>query len=1242
MLTQSIIIGILIFLGIPEPYIRTIAKIDATICSIGFLLLILSKLHCYLHIDFSCKINRHKLLHIFMLKPIIIIILIYTIYTIILYPMMLELPGIDITRTLSNSILLLVNKDLFYSNYFLFNLLLLFLYIISDQNFFVTEIICQIFSIIVPLSFYVMAKIFYLAYYRRKYEPLISIFLFMMGGGFGWVILFKELSSHKIAFSIHILKYFVSETAKDISEGGTISLWLWLRAQSIGYAILFMLISLFVYGLYKKYISLKDIIVLFILVFYLIFVHFPEFILWLLILLSATIFFSNNNKKEISKVLLSTLAAFSFSYLFSIFFISNIISNIISYEIFIIIALFMIVMIIESNFRLLKRVAIVIIKNYMSILIGFIVLLIYCLGFVDPHTFTTALGEIMGVPLEVWAMLLGIPFYLAFFSLSAKRNYDFDGEKIYFIFLTIILTIFLGRTITFININTRLLYFEWRLVPFAFSLSCLLSEIGIKKIIDRIKRIRILLLIQSKGNIISKINVTNILVFLVFLVIFTTSSISNILSTVYWYSLVQEGKLTSKEKDIILLLKNFVNHSILLTTDTRLTWVSEYTVVGVNAWLMGNLRNVLLDSSNPFFIADVLGKLKGFDEKYMYILVSNDTILSLLRSIDSDYIGHLLYFYGSIVKEIDSIILARVPRPGWVRDNSVVMVIDPYFDLPCSNITKIIINPYNDSNQRSFDEFSIFFRAAFSVNLGNKIDMTYLILENAYGANNGKYKLCAHYQFGRLSYVSFEIVDDSEYQIRLPVDIIPKISEFHNYVLVFKKENNGYAGYWYVDGELVAVSSIRDLARKIHLSQSPLLLFERKSPLIRVEFMIIYNRALSHEEVKILNKGCFYISHSNILNIYISNILKKKIIVDAFLINKIPFELYSFGNVNKYDTIIIPLFGNNSEVISLLLKSNIKVKNLVLLVDDKRILNSTLYLDLNTYTKNYDINLIILPTIDLFTKFLTSNNSERLGLLSNFTLNLFKSLNKSLVLVNTSETPSIPFYRFNIAFKNSLIDGNILLSVNLCRIIFYNETTINIINSFGKTVQIIHNVSEILIVAHKELIFNINRIEIFGNDYNLVLANLTNLYLLGNNLQIDILMTNGSRIFFDNASILISVPKCLLSTLALNLSANRAIATFRRATTLGDLASIMVTRSWMNEDLKISGDINLSICYGGTMLVVNKLFYKGSIIRYSNGILYPKYAYDDSKSFVIFILAFTLCYINKIFKKLFRWARKVI
>jgi len=1220
-LVQATFVGFLIFLDFYNFYVRLFVTFDVMVCSMGLLSFIVFKLLSYFSLNFA--LNQFRRLFNFALIPILIILCSYLFYVWSLYPAMFELPGLDNTRNISNSILLLENRSLFYSDYPLFNFLILFIYITSGCDFFTTQVILQSLTILVPLSFYAMAKVFYSWYYNYKYEPLVSVIFFMTGGGLGWIIVFKEILLHKLPLTFDLLVDSVSKTALDISEAGTISLWLWFRALSMGYVLLFLLISLLLLDLATEDNSLKDALVILILSLGLLFVHLPEFIYWLLVLLSVALFFSERFKEKIFNVILLTTVSFFLGYVFYVISHFNIIPN----EILIMYFVFtLVILLVNRTCSLGKMVEIIITKNRIPILITSTILLVYCLGFVDPAKISNAVGEVMGVPLEVWSMVLGIPFFLAVFSLMVKRDCNNDkNRKVYFVFVTILLAIFVGRLITFTNVNIESVYFEQRLVPFTFSLACLLSEITIKYIFVRIRQTRIFLNIKTSKNKVFKLNVNKILLITIIVIIFLGAFISNFLSIVFWYQLIQKGKLSNDEKVMISSLKNTANNSILLAESPRTTWISEYTTSGVNAWLMGNLRNVLIESSNPFFITETLGTLKELNEGNIYLFMSNSELSLLLQERDLSYLGHLLYFYGDLIKNSTSYTLIKVPRPNWIHSNAVAMYFNS--DLTFEN-AMTLVDPYNGSDIDPFDGITIFFRAIIPPKFENKSGYYYLISKTN-GHPHDTFIIYVHYQQGYLTHIGFETGNGTAYQSWiLPAGYIPNMFDMHDYVITLKNEKSRYTGHWFIDGKLI-VSSSKNLTGQIYTSRDPVLMFRDMVPSTKIQIMIVYNYALNNEEVEMLSEGKFYFSHGSIRYLYLSNVIKQNIILDCFLLNKVPFELYGVTNISAFDTIIIPLTSEDmSENLDRILKLSPNVKTLIFLVDNETYSKAT---SLSEFidAKSHKLRLIFLTVNNLLNKFFITDKATRADVLSAFALDLFQVLNISKISQVVSINRPMPFYQYNMAFKKGVIEGNGSIIINSGKIIFPNEVAIRIIEPSKKISQRISNVSEIFVVSQDGLTLNVSRAIIYNSNNIFILANLTNVSLEGRALQLFILQTNNSYIQFNNITISIIAPECAISVLKLRLKMYNSVANFYQVTTLGKLASIAVARSWLNESLNVKGNIDMNVDYGGTTLIVEQFSYKGLIERYHGTTLYPKYSYDDSKGFILVVLIFFLYFLVK-------------
>lgn len=1199
---QAWFTAILIHINLSSSYLWLIITIDAIICTTGLLLFITDK-------RYSCQIIYSIIL--------LLIFIIFICYTLFVYPQMFELPGLDIIRCLSKTMLLLKNKDLFYSEYPLSNFLLLFVFTITRYDYFATLMILQLLAILAPLSFYVLATVFHSQH--RKHKALMSSILYMLGGGLGWIMVLKEVLSGS-TFDFNLLIMARLHTALDISEAGTLFIWLWFMPTTLGFILLYSLTTfLFLLVDSEDNEYRKDIYILtFVLSLGLIFFHASEYVYWLLILISANVFFTEEYAKKMFGLNVATAISLLFAYI--IYFIMPYFLTI-TPAIFLAFLILNIISFLINRINCIRKILeLIIMRSRIAILATIVVLLIYGLGIINTNEILK-IYDVMSLPIEIWCIVLGIPLILAAISPLIPWNCNKDKRKHSVIFAALLLAILLGRVLTLINVTIKSIgYTEMRIVPFAFSLVCLLAGITIEYTLEKMnhylgtvnKRI-------FKKHIISKV----LSVVLLMIIIFGTS-LSNLLSLIYWHQMIQNEKLTNDEKQVISYLER-ISSDILLTESYRATAISEYTTPGVSAWLLGNLRISIMESSNPFFIADIL---KGFNGEEIYLLLSNDELSKLLRSRNTSYIGHLLFFYGDITIQTKHFVLSKIPKPNWIPSDNIVLLYPDNF-LNSIRRKPIIVKPYNNSSNHFPNEMTIFFRGYIPPRLGNETGCYYLISKSE-GHPLDKLIVYVRYEQGYLTYLGLEVGNGTSYQgWVLPSEKIPNIEDAHDYVITFSSNGSKRAVCWFVDGDLVDCSS-KILDGNIYTSESPVYILKDPISSAELQIMVVYDYALSIDEVRTLGKGYLLPLRGNIMYLYVSEILKLKLLQDWLMINKIPFKLINVADIDALcnaRAFLIPWDGQ--QYLYKLLKSCSGPKAVIFLIlnsDNEYYLpEAPLFSKLNIDEEMLDLKLYFIDVNNILEKFVVANKTIRMNIASAFASNIIQILNKTLNIVNTYQTISrdkfIPFYQYSITFKEGIIEGKATIITNSCRISFPSEVTIELTDPYKRFTQKITNVSEVWIDS-EEIIINSSKVIIrSSNDDISIIANFININLLGKASHL-LILRNNSYVQFNNVIVSFVAPEATISTSSLKIQTYSSVASFLKAITVGDTASIIEARSWLNESLKVRGNIHMDISYGGTILITKHFSYSGSIERYSGTVLYPKYSYDEYKGLSLASLTF--------------------
>ena len=572
----------------------------------------------------------------------------------------------------------------------------------------------------------------------------------------------------------------------------------------------------------------------------------------------------------------------------------------------------------------------------------------------------------------------------------------------------------------------------------------------------------------------------------------------------------------------------------------------------------------------------------------------------------------------------------KIPLPKSTRNGNVgILYID--YSLSDKFTGTITLQPYS-GRKISFNEMTIFFRAFIPPKLENKTGWYYLISKTE-GHPRDTFIVFARYEQGHLTCLGFETGNGTVYRSWvLPAKKIPNIQSVHDYVITISREGPRLNVSWFIDGNLIS-SSLKGLSGSIYISKTPAYIFKDPIPHAKLQIMIIYDRALNANEVKNLSMGYLYPRRANVLYMYLSTTLKHRIILDWLIISGVYPKIVNFANINELCNIttLLILLHKQSYIDNLLkiLKTCSSLKNIILLVIDN---NSTELLKQDKNKKD-TYNIHLLNVNRLIREFILANKSTRINFISNFTSCMTRILPRmrKIALESTSSHTLIPFFRYYLLFKKGIVKGNLLVSMNSGIIVFPQGATIKIINSSKNYLNItITNITKIWISSNDQVIFNSTETIICGSSDGIhVSINGINFILLGKVLHLLVQLRENSYIEFSNVTVLIRAPKYVVLTPKLKVQAQKSLAFFYEATTVGKLSFIIKTRSWLNEGLNVKGDILMDISYGGTFLVVKHFYYKGFIERYRGALLYPKYEYNEYRGLMFAILVFLYFLLNQ-------------
>ena len=216
-------------------------------------------------------------------------------------------------------------------------------------------------------------------------------------------------------------------------------------------------------------------------------------------------------------------------------------------------------------------------------------------------------------------------------------------------------------------------------------------------------------------------------------------------------------------------------------------------------------------------------------------------------------------------------------------------------------------------------------------------------------------------------------------------------------------------------------------------------------------------------------------------------------------------------------------------------------------------------------------------------------------------------------------------------FKRASVKGYISIVTKSSTIKFPIGGTVKITDPFENNSKSVTNVTRIWIASHNQLVFNTSSIILYGSldDGIQVSIDIDDFIFSGKASFLLIQLRNNTYIQYNDVNVAILAPKCTVLTSNLKILAKNSSSVLYEATTVMKLASIIKTRSWLNESLGVKGYIEMDVSYGGVPLVVKHFYYEGLIERYRGTNLYPKYGYNESNGLILAILVFLFFLLNR-------------
>jgi len=511
------------------------------------------------------KFDSHKEFGIFEIVILLWITIFFVTVISVIYPEMSFDPGLDIVRHFSQSNQILNSPEIYGTIYPIFHSTLATVIVLSSAPMWLFQSGLAYLSLIVVFSFYIMARS-YLMDLNTHAHLLATIFFFVFSG-LGWI--YYVIQSLNLVDSVEYFKILlttINNSYGDTGYGIGPFLWLWFRPVTLGFTIFFVML----YLLKNNSLSKRNyIIITSLLVGFLAGIHFPELVIFVLLIFGIAVFRPSIKlrlKETTVSILLGlviwTVLIFSNQYFFDPQYQIHSFQFLIPLGILSGLSLVLITFYkrISFSFKINPKVIAI------AALIIYGILLIYWLTNIEEDSTINFLPN-LAVPLEYYPVILGVVGGIAIVgSIIVAKKYR-DHPIILFLILFII-TIVVGKAITYVNLNFfETGYFERRLILFVYVAATLLASVAITHFFKRIKKL--------DRRILKSLIVGSFVSLIVFGGIFSTY-----LSIEYNALRLPNISMTNNEISLLSHLSQVDPRSILLTVTDRSKLIAHYANLG--------------------------------------------------------------------------------------------------------------------------------------------------------------------------------------------------------------------------------------------------------------------------------------------------------------------------------------------------------------------------------------------------------------------------------------------------------------------------------------------------------------------------------------------------------------------------------------------------------------------------------------------------------------------------------------
>lgn len=638
------------------------------------------------------------------------------------YPGLPNIPGSDIVRHVSSANELLQSPNLYTSEYPWFHFPTALLKSMSGVQDWAIQIGTGFLSIILVLSFYVMAKK-YLGDIDPRAPILATVFFFIFAG-FGWLYFLTQLGQNSTVLDYFgILQSTNSSTYWDVGLGGSTWLWFWFRPLTVGFSAFFCLFYILRASELSKpmFIGLVSFLTVILSQ-----SHISELVMLVGIIFTTCIFVRRSElrlKEGIIALLIGLICSILISNTNPVLLNSHYLIPQ-NYTILQLIGVIMVSALVLKLPRLKLRLPSlnIILITTIGVFV-YLVLVLSWLNTVDKSALTK-IATALAVPWEFYPVLLGVVGLLAVPStLVVIRRYSKHPVIIFVILF--FFSIFFGRLVTYFNLELGGLgYWERRTVPFVFVAASVLCPFFVLFVLRHP-----FLKSSSANKMINTIIISCIVLF---------GTFSTVLSLQVQNHNIDTISISEPERQLQHSLRNMGSNYTILTANSRASDIVEYLNPG---YLIGYYKYQVWPAESPELPLKVMSVL---NDKFGIYLNSGDKERIDRYGFGNGYVAsHLLEIGKSVDKRHEGLVV--FPKMSPPVDRSDLALVLPnsksnvvYYaydflstglfnyttinlsDVASLNKTKVLIAPTEKVGfelQKLKDEFNLGFHDLIVMNL---------------------------------------------------------------------------------------------------------------------------------------------------------------------------------------------------------------------------------------------------------------------------------------------------------------------------------------------------------------------------------------------------------------------------------------------------------------------------------------------------------------------------------------------